>query len=102
MHYYKVPRLGSYLAVRLEYDSCLNEAAFDAGVKDMGDVQKRMREQEEEKAEFEKAEAAAAEEKAQNDEASEYKNEDKEWAEIVAEPFQKTKVQFVVGLNSCG
>ena len=25
MHYYKVPRLGSYLAVKLEYESCLFE-----------------------------------------------------------------------------
>jgi len=29
MHYYKVPRLGSYLAIKLEYNSCLFEEAFD-------------------------------------------------------------------------
>lgn len=29
MHYYTVPRLGSYLAIKLEYDSCLFEEAFD-------------------------------------------------------------------------
>lgn len=35
MHYYQVPRLGSYLAVKLEYDSCLSEEAFDAAVVDL-------------------------------------------------------------------
>lgn len=34
IHYYTVPRLGSYLAVRLEYQSCLFEEAFDAAVVD--------------------------------------------------------------------
>jgi hypothetical protein len=34
IHYYMVPRLGSYLAVRLEYESCLFEEAFDAAVVD--------------------------------------------------------------------
>jgi hypothetical protein len=102
MHYFKVPRLGSYMAIRLEYDSCLNEAAFDAGVKEMENVQKRRREQEEEKSEWEKAEAAAAEEKAQNEDASEYKMEEKVFEEIVPEPYQKTKVQYVICMNTCG
>lgn len=35
MHFFKVPRLGSYMAVRLEYQTCLYEEAFDAGVNDM-------------------------------------------------------------------
>ena len=35
MHYFKVPRLGSYMAIRLEYKSCLNEKAFDEGVAEM-------------------------------------------------------------------
>jgi len=29
IHYYQVPRLGSYLAIKLEYNSCLFEEAFD-------------------------------------------------------------------------
>jgi hypothetical protein len=35
IHYFKVPRLGSYLAIRLEYESCLFDEALDAGVRDM-------------------------------------------------------------------
>ena len=34
IHFYQVPRLGSYLAIKLEYDSCLSEEAFDAAVID--------------------------------------------------------------------
>lgn len=34
IHFFKVPRLGSYMAIRCEYDSCLSVEAFDAGVTD--------------------------------------------------------------------
>lgn len=34
LHYYDVPKLGSYLAIKLEYESCLSEEAFDAAVVD--------------------------------------------------------------------
>ena len=34
MHYFNVPRLGSYMAVKLEYASCLSIEAFDAALAD--------------------------------------------------------------------
>ena len=34
MHFFKVPRLGSYLAIRLEYESCLFVDAYNAGITD--------------------------------------------------------------------
>lgn len=34
MHFFKVPKLGSYLAVKLEYETCIFEEALDAGVLD--------------------------------------------------------------------
>jgi len=34
IHFYTVPRLGSYLAIKLEFESCLFEEAFDAAVID--------------------------------------------------------------------
>lgn len=43
VHFYKVPRLGSYMAIRLEYNSCLFEEAFDAGVVDLIEVNERLR-----------------------------------------------------------
>jgi len=56
VHFYKVPRLGSYMAIRLEYQTCLFEEAFDAGVLDLIEVNEKLRIQEEEKANFEKSE----------------------------------------------
>jgi hypothetical protein len=38
MHFYKVPRLGSYLAIKLEYESCLFEEALNAAVVDYVEV----------------------------------------------------------------
>lgn len=43
MHFYKVPRLGSYLAIRLEYKSCLFEEALDSAVTDYLDVKQRIK-----------------------------------------------------------
>lgn len=38
IHFYQVPKLGSYLAIKLEYDSCLFLDAFDAAVEDFKQV----------------------------------------------------------------
>ena len=44
MHYYQVPRLGSYLAIKLEYNSCLFEESFDAALSDYAKVRNAMAE----------------------------------------------------------
>ena len=51
IHFYKVPRLGSYLAVRLEYNSCLSVEAYNDGVKDALKVREDRATQEEAKKE---------------------------------------------------
>jgi hypothetical protein len=38
MHFFKVPRLGCYMAIRLEYESCLFEESLDAAVVDYIEV----------------------------------------------------------------
>lgn len=66
MHFFKVPRLGSYLAIRLEYESCLFEESFDLGLTDylsMRDRQKQLAEdmktwEEQEQERADEAEAA--------------------------------------------
>ncbi len=52
MHFFKVPRLGSYLAIRLEYKSCLFEDSLDAAVVDFLDMRQKLKDQEEEKRQF--------------------------------------------------
>ena len=44
MHFFKVPRLGSYLAVRLEYKSCLFEESLDSAVHDYLEVRHKLKE----------------------------------------------------------
>ena len=43
MYYFKVPKLGSYMAIRLEYDSCLFEGALDQAVADYSDVRAKIK-----------------------------------------------------------
>jgi hypothetical protein len=44
MHFYKVPRLGSFMAVPLVYNSCLFEDALDEAVNDYMECMKRREE----------------------------------------------------------
>ena len=44
IHFYQVPRLGSYLAIRLEYDSCLSVEAYNDGVRDSLRVREKTKE----------------------------------------------------------
>jgi len=90
VHFYKVPRLGSYMAIRLEYNTCLFEEAFDAGVLDLIEVNERLRIQEEERANFERMEE---ERKAQADADGEvFKPDNKEWPKIETKPYLTKKV----------
>ena len=41
IHYFDVPKLGSYLAIKLEYESCLFEESFDAAFANYKEVQKK-------------------------------------------------------------
>ena len=53
MFYYKFPRLGSYLAIKLEFNSCLSEEAFDAAVENYQEVDQLNINLEEEKKQWE-------------------------------------------------
>lgn len=68
IHYYMVPRLGSYLAIRLEYESCLFEETFDTAVVDFQEVQAKRHEQDQKRREHDDAEAERKQEKEDNGE----------------------------------
>jgi len=95
-----VPRLGSYLAIRLEYDSCLSEEAFDAGIASYLSIQKRREEQEEEKKHW--AEQQKELQEQYEADGDKFVPEEKEWEEITNAPFLTSKVEKVVCLNSLG
>ena len=80
IHYYNVPRLGSYLAVKLEYESCLFEEAFDEAVLNYADVALQKHEQQVKKNEWEEQQAEEKLSKEENGE--DYSPEEKELESI--------------------
>ena len=108
MFYYKVPRLGSYLAIRLEFDSCLNEEAYDAAVENYIEVDQMntnlMEEKkawEEEQAELKRARQEQAEAEGE-EEVPEFEPEERDWTLYEYEPFKTQKVQYCLCLNTMG
>lgn len=83
MHYWQVPRLGSFMAVPLVYKSCLNIASFDKSVEDTKAYKEACSHLAEEKRLFEtqqeilKAEKIAA--------GEEFEPEEREWM-VIEEP----------------
>lgn len=51
--YFQVPKLGSYLAIKLQYDSCLFEEAYDAAVINYTETNEKVREQDIARKEYE-------------------------------------------------
>ncbi len=102
MHFYKVPRLGCYMAIRLEYESCLFEEALDAAVIDYIDVKNRQKEQDDEKKSF--IAKQAEEEREDPDQTFDSNNlsTNRRWEDIKPKPFKTRKIQFVVCLNTLG
>ena len=52
MKFFKVPRLGAYLAFKLDYQSCLFEEALDEAIKDKLEVRQWKKQQKIEVAEW--------------------------------------------------
>lgn len=99
MHYFKVPRLGSYLAVELKYNSCLNQASFDKAFDDYVDCLNKNQDQEREKIEYhdkyEEDKANAGDEWVEPEKP-------KEWPEIKNQAYETHENKFVVCLDTLG
>ena len=98
--FFRVPKLGSYLAIRLEYNSCLFVESYNDGVRDALSVRKLAQEQEEARREHDEKEAERKEECDANDQ--EYEYDAGEWPEIEAKPFTTQSIQYVICLNTMG
>ena len=100
IHFYTVPRLGSYLAIKLEYNTCLFQEAFDEATADYAVVNQKRAELEKEQKEYADQQE---EQKAEKAEAGEtYVPEDKKWPAYSYKEFKQKKVQYVVCLNTLG
>lgn len=100
IHFFKVPKLGAYMAIRLEYETCLFEEALDAGVADQLAVNEKERHQAEERSNHEKAQHELQEQMEADGEV--FKADVKEWETIEVKPYTTRKVQFVCCLNTMG
>lgn len=107
MHFYRVPRLGAFMAVPLVYNSCLSESALDNAVADFLDVQKRKDDQERVKSEWEDEKQREREEKERTggagaEGAGGYESTQREWEEITEKPYDTEQEQYVVCLDVLG
>ena len=100
MHFFKVPKLGAYLAIRLEYQSCLFEEALDAAVVDYIELKQREKEQEEEKKLY--YDKIQEEQEQDRDETTGEPKAEKQWPELKPNPYKSHKVSYVVSLNTLG
>lgn len=101
MHFFKVPKLGSYIAVRLEYESCLFEDSLDLAVHDYIEVRQRQKDQEEEKRQYYEKLQEEQDPDGRENEGIEQRQE-RQWEEIKPNNFRTQKVSYVVCLNTMG
>ena len=87
IHFFKVPRLGSFLAIKLEYNSCLFVDSYNEGIKDYMSMKTRIAEQDEAKKEHEEKERERKEECEANDQ--EYVRDPGSWVDIKPKPFKR-------------
>lgn len=76
--YFKVPKLGSFAAVRMSYNSCLSEEALDAAVENLKELEVKRAEQLEEMKEWQE-EVAAEQAQAQKEGNDQWQPPEKEW-----------------------
>lgn len=96
MVFYKVPRLGSFMAVPLVYNSCLFENALDNAVTNFLDCKAKREAQAKEKEEWEEANKREEGQEPNPDE------EEKVWEVIEEEPFETYEEKFVISVDTLG
>jgi hypothetical protein len=100
MHYWQVPRLGSFMAVPLVYKSCLNIESFDKAVEDFVKYKDEVSAQKEEMRVFELAQVTLTNEKLALNEI--YVPEEREWPEILTPVVEHVLQKFVICVDSLG
>jgi hypothetical protein len=100
MHFYRVPRLGSFLAIPLEYNSCQTEKALDQALVDYNAYMKAVQEQDRAKKEWDEETERIKEEKERAGES--FIQDERVWPEIEEKPFLTKLKRFVVGLDTMG
>ena len=92
--------MGSYMAIPLEYNSCLTEKALDQAIVDYQAYQKAVQEQDRQRKEWDEETERIKEEKEKNGES--FIVEERQWPEIEEKEFLTKLKKFVVGLDTLG
>jgi len=100
MHFFDVPKLGSYMAIELKYPSCLFESSYDEAYKEFLKCREKRADQKVEKEEFDKEQEELKKQK--EEDGDEYEAPDKQWPEILEPAFQTEEKKFVVCLDTLG
>lgn len=100
IHFWRVPRLGSFMAIPLVYKSSLSEEAIDKAVTDWIEVVKQREAQDKERQDYEDEQAQAKEEKLKAGEP--WDPEVKVWEEISTAPLITEEQKFVVCIDTLG
>ena len=100
MHFFKVPRLGSYMAIPLEYKSCLTQKALDQAIVDYNAFQRALEEQERAKKEWDDENEKLKEERERAGDA--FTPEERSWPDIKEKGYLTKPRKYVVCLDSLG
>jgi hypothetical protein len=96
MVFYKVPKLGAFMAVPLVYNSCLFENALDNAVNNFLECRAKREVQAKAKEEWEEANRRVEGQEPNPDE------EEKVWEVIEEDPFATFEEKFVVAVDTLG
>jgi len=100
LKFFRVPRLGCYMAISLKYNSCLYDTSLDKAIEDYFDTQQKKEAQEKEKREFEAKEEQEKEVKESAGETYESPNVD--WPKIEEPPYQTHEREYVLCIDTMG
>jgi hypothetical protein len=100
LRFFRVPRLGCYMAISLKYNSCLYDTSLDKAIEDYFDTQQKKEAQEKEKQEFEAKEEQEREAKESAGEIYEPPNVD--WPKVEEPPYQTHEREYVLCIDTMG
>lgn len=101
MHYFKVPKLGSYIAMPISHLTCLNDISLEAAITDHVAYYQRIEEQEKSKKEYEDM-AAEAKAKAEENEEEYKPPTPPTYKQFKLSPYIKTTNNYVLCFDTMG
>lgn len=97
MKFFKVPKLGSYLAIRLSYQSCMSEKAIEEAIADKIEVERRKEEQDAERKAYDEDVGDKPKDTEENEDV-----EEKVWEEIKEKDYLAFENKYTVCIDTMG